>query len=325
MFILEAKIKVNNITFDRIHDVKITKSVDLLADTAEVQLPMSALFGNTESGYQKKRLEEEIKAGDPITITLAYKGVLEKVEFEGFVRWIKPNLPTITIVCEDAIYKVRQKSINRNFGRTNLKEVLEYVVAGTGVELVGKIPEVNFDKFILKDVNGAKALEKIKDEYGLYTFIDDQGKLYTGLRQAKNIGESVVYDLYQNVVSHDLKFRRAEDVKINLKLVGVQKDNSKIEVLVGDSDGEQRTIYKYNISDAATLKKISEAELSNLKYTGYEGTVTGFYAPFVTRGMNVEIRDENYPDRTGNYFVPKVVITMGTNGGRRKLELGSKL
>ena len=41
--------------------------------------------------------------------------------------------------------------------------------------------------------------------------------------------------------------------------------------------------------------------------------------------MNVEIRDENYLDRTGNYFVPKVVITMGTSGGRREVELGSKL
>ncbi|MBB4117860.1 hypothetical protein GGR32_000132 [Mesonia hippocampi] len=325
MFILAAKIKIKNIVFDRVHKVEITKSVDLLSDTAEIQLPMSALFGNTESGYQKRQLEEEIKAGDPVIITLAYKGVLEKVEFEGFVRWIKPNMPTITIVCEDAIYKIRQKSITRNFGKTTLKQVLEYVVAGTGVQLASNIPEVGFDKFILKDVNGAKALEKIKDEYGLYTFIDDAGKLYAGLRQVKNIGETVVYDLYQNVVSHDLKFRRAEDVRINLKVVGVQKDNSKIEVLVGDSDGEQRTIYRYNISDPSVLKKIGEAELSNIKYTGYEGTITGFYAPFVTRGMNVEIRDKNYTNRTGNYFVPKVVITMSVNGGRRKVELGNKL
>ena len=51
------------------------------------------------------------------------------------------------------------------------------------------------------------ALEKIKDEYGMFIFIDDNGKLFAGLRQGKNIGETVTYDVYKNVVEHDLKFR----------------------------------------------------------------------------------------------------------------------
>jgi hypothetical protein len=156
-------------------------------------------------------------------------------------------------------------------------------------------------------------------------FIDDDGKLFAGLRQVKNIGDNQVYDIYKNVISHDLKFRTADDVRISLKVVGVLKDNSKIEVIVGDTTGEQRTIYKYNISDKAQLKTIGEAELAELKYDGYEGTITTFLTPFCTRGYNAQIKDKNYDNRSGFYFVPKVVTTFGTDGARRKVELGTKV
>ena len=325
MFVLNCKIEIGNYTFYQVNEVKVVKSVDLLSDTAEISLPMTALFGNKQSGFERRQLEQELKAGDPVKITLGYKDVFEQVEFQGFVRWIKPNVPTVTIECEDVIYKIRQKQITKNFGKTTLEEVLKFITADTDLQLAGDIPEVNFDQFLLKNVNGAQALEKIKENYGLFVFVDDEGKLFAGLRQTKNIGDTVVYDIYKNVVEHDLKFRRAEDVRINLKMIGVRPDNTQIEVIVGDTTGEQRTVYKYNVTDKATLEKLGEAELSELKYDGYEGDVTGFLVPYATRGMNATIMDKNYPERTGSYFVPKVTTTFGTGGARRKVELATKV
>ena len=325
MYVLQAKIEIGDYVFNQVHDVTVTKSVDLLSDTAEIKMPMTALFGNKEVGFERKQLEQEIKSGDKVKITLGYKNVIETVEFEGYVRWIKPNTPTITIECEDAVYLIRQKQITKNFGKTNLITVLQYIVEGTGVALAADVPEVNFDKFLLKNVNGAEALEKLKDEYGLSIYIDDNNTLFAGLRQSKNSADSQVYNIYKNIVSHDLKFRRAEDVRIALKVVGILKDNSKVEVLVGDTSGEQRTLHKYNISDKAQLKAIGEAELNDLKFTGYEGTITSFLDPFCTRGFNAQIIDKNYPEREGSYFVPKVVTTYGTGGARRKIELGTKV
>lgn len=325
MFVLNCKIEIGNYTFYQVNEVKVVKSVDLLSDTAEISLPMTALFGNKQSGFERRQLEQELKAGDPVKITLGYKDVFEQVEFQGFVRWIKPNVPTVTIECEDVIYKIRQKQITKNFGKTTLEEVLKFITADTDLQLAGDIPEVNFDQFLLKNVNGAQALEKIKENYGLFVFVDDSGKLFAGLRQTKNIGETVVYDIYKNVVEHDLKFRRAEDVRINLKMIGVRPDNTQIEVIVGDTTGEQRTVYKYNVTDKSTLEKLGEAELSELKYDGYEGDVTGFLVPYATRGMNATIMDKNYPERTGSYFVPKVTTTFGTGGARRKVELATKV
>lgn len=325
MFVLNCKIEIGNYTFYQVNEVKVVKSVDLLSDTAEISLPMSVKILENGKPADKKLLETLIQPGDPVKITLSYKDVFEKVEFQGFVRWIKPNVPMSVIECEDVIYKIRQKQITKNFGKTTLEEVLKFITADTDLQLAGDIPEVNFDQFLLKNVNGAQALEKIKENYGLFVFVDDAGKLFAGLRQTKNIGETVVYDIYKNVVEHDLKFRRAEDVRINLKMIGVRPDNTQIEVIVGDTTGEQRTVYKYNVTDKATLEKLGEAELSELKYDGYEGDVTGFLVPYATRGMNATIMDKNYPERTGSYFVPKVTTTFGTGGARRKVELATKV
>lgn len=325
MFVLDCNIRIGKYTFKQVHDVRIVHSVDLLSDTAVIKLPASALFGNKDKGFEKKQLESEIKAGNPVEVTLAYKDVFEKKEFSGYVAFIKPNTPTLVIECEDAIYNIRKKRINKNFGQTTLKEALNFIVEGTGVQLANDIPDMPFDKFLVKNKNGAQALQKIKDEYLLNIFIDDDGKLYAGLRETKNNGKSVLYNLHKNVIKHDLKYRRAEDIRMYVKVVGVKKDNTKVEVIVGDTDGEERTKHVYNVSDPATLKKIGESLLTDKKFNGYEGTITSFLIPNATRGMSAEVEDNNFPDRNGKYFIPKVTISFGQNGARRKVELGSKL
>lgn len=325
MFVLAAEITIGQYIFDRVNYVQIVKSVDLLSDTAIIRLPVSALLGNESEGFQRSKLENTIKQGDPVTINLAYAGQFEKDEFKGFVRYIKPNTPTIEIQCEDSVYKIRKKRVNKNFRNTTLKEVLTFITEGTGVELTGDIPDVNFDKFLLKNINGAKALQKLKDEYGLFVFLDDEGKLYAGLRQLKNIGERVKINLFKNIVKHNLKYVSADDVEIYVKVIGIKKDNTKVEVFVGEQEGEQRTLHIYNISSKSQLKEIGKARLSELKYTGYRGTITTFLVPYATRGMTAAVVDKNYPDREGNYFISKVTTTFGTSGARRIIELDTKV
>lgn len=325
MFVLKCNIQIGDYNFTQVNDVRIKKSVDLLSDTATIKLPISAVLQNENEGFERRNLETVIKAGDPVSITLAYEDELEVNEFNGFVAFIKPNNPLLVLECEDAVYKIRKKRINKNFGKTTLSEVLNYIVKDTDVSLADKLPKVNFDKFLLKDVNGAVALQKLKDEYGLNIFIDDNGKLYAGLRQVVGTGDRVYYDLHQNIIKHNLTYRFEEDIRLRVKVIGIQKDNTKISVIVGDQDGEQRTIYRYNISDKAKLQEIGEAELNDLKYTGYNGTITSFFTPYSTRGMTAVLRDAIFPDRKGAYFVNTVIITFGVNGARRIVELSNKV
>lgn len=322
MFILQCVISIGAFTFNSVNEVKITKSVDLLSDTATIKMPISALLGNQVAGFEKKPLETAIKAGDKVSIRLMYEDVINTLEFEGFVTFVKPNAPTITIECEDAVYLIRKKRIHKNFGKTTLSELLKFITQDTGVELAGNIPEIEFDKFIFKNVNGAKALQKLKEQYGLSFFIDDNNKLFAGLRQQIGNGKEVIYSLHKNVIKHQLTFRKAEELRLRIKVVGVKKNNKKVEVIVGDTDGEQRTLFKYNVSDIAKLREIGRAELNDLKYTGYQGTITSFLAPFATRAMAAVIFDEDFPDRKGRYFIVKVVTTFGINGARRNVEIG---
>ena len=276
MFVLNSHITIGPYTFTQVNNVKITKSVDLLSDTAEIGSRIGTL-GNANEICRQTGTSDH--TGMPVSITLSYKDVFSKVEFTGFVAFIKPNAPTVTLECEDAVYLIRKKRINHNFGATTLKEVLQHIVADTGVTLAGDVPKVGFDKFAIKDKNGAQALEKIRDEYGLSIFIDNTGKLYAGLRQHKGAGDLVSYDLAKNVIKHNLRYRNADDVRLSVKVIGVTADNKKVEAIVGDTDGEQRTLHRYNVSDAATLKQIGEAELEDLKYDGYEGSITSFLIP----------------------------------------------
>ena len=326
MFVLDCMIKIANYTFKQVHDVQIVHSVDLLSDTAVIKIPASAVLGNNDNSFEKKQLENEIQAGNPVEITLAYKNVFEKKEFTGYVASVKPNTPTLVIECEDAIYNIRKyKRIHKNFGKTTLKKVLAHIIEDTGVTLADNIPDMPLDNFLVKDKNGAQALQLIKDKYFLNVFIDDDNKLFAGLRQTNNKGKRVLYNLHKNVVKHDLKYRKAEDINLYVKLIGVKKDNTKVEVVVGEPNGEQITEHVYNVSDIDTLKAMGKSILASKKFNGYSGTITSFLVPEARRGMGAEIFDDNFSNRSGTYFIPKVTTTFGPKGARRQVELGSKL
>lgn len=340
MVVLSGEIKIGNLTFKQFNEVKITKSVDLISDTATIILPTKFTLRQTGEKFQT---EKAIKVGDKVEIILRYEGtkarglnplsnpLLEKKEFVGYVTKIKPNTP-VEIECEDVVYWLRKKSLNKMLINTSLKEVMEFITKEIKVQnevinlsLSGEIPDMKLDKFLLKDVNGAQALEKIKTDYGLSIYLDDNGKLFAGFQQTNNALQVVKYDFNKNMIAQNLEFQRAEDVKLKVKCVGFKKDNSKIEVEVGDSDGELKTYHYQNISSAEELKKIGENELKKFKVDGYKGSLTSFFMPFATRGMSVELTDKNYPKRQGRYFIPKVEVEFGTNGGRRIVTLANKL
>ncbi len=322
MFVLDSHISIGKYVFKSVHNVEINNSVDELGDTAAIQLPTH--FKITDNGRQFFT-EESIKIGDNVSITLSYKGKYSGLEFRGFVRKIKPTIP-LTIECEDAIWLLRRKTINKAWNKgTTLKDVLREVVKDTGIKLADNIPDVKLDKYIIKNANGAQVLQAIKKNMAMSIFINDKNELYCGLQQMSKIGKSVIYDLNYNLVANNLEYRSAEERRIKVRCTYMAKDNTKKEIEVGDADGELRTFHTSVISDEAKLKEMAEAEVKRLKYDGYDGSVTGFLIPYATSGMKAKIIDTEHPNREGDYFVKKVVTTFGINGARRKVTLGAKL
>lgn len=322
MFILTGKIQIGDLTFRSIHNVEITKSVEDLIDTAVVQLP--AKFKIRQNGEQKFT-EEAIKVGDKVGITLGYEEKYEGVEFTGFVTSVGSKIP-LEIKCEDAMWLLRRKNINHAFNnKTTLKEILNKVVEGTEIKLSDKIPGMVIDKFIIKNANGTQVLQKLKEEYSLSVYLDDEGKLYAGLQQLNNIAQEVIYDLNYNLVDNNLEYKTEDEKRLKIKYTYIDKKNHKKTVEVGDDDGETRTFHTSVISDEKQLLEMAKAELKKNKHAGFEGSVKSFLIPFSTRGMTAMIKDKEHKNREGKYFIKKVVTTYGMDGARRDVTISNKL
>lgn len=321
MFILESKVEIGSYIFNQVNEIEITKSVEELSDTAVIKLPTR--FKVRQNGEQKFT-EDAIKVGDKVKITLGYEGKYSGVEFTGFVKKISPKIP-LEIHCEDALWILRRKNITRSWEKTTMKEILTEVVNNTPVQLADNIPSVNLDKWIIKNANGAQVLESLKKDLLMTAFINDEGKLYCGLQQLTNVGQTVVYDLNYNLVENNLEFKSKEERKIKIKYTYIDKENKRKSIEVGDPDGEQRTYHTSVISDTKKLEEMANAEIEKLKYDGFEGDVTSFLIPYATRGMKAKLLDNEHPNREGNYFIKKVVTTFGTGGARRKITIGNKL
>lgn len=322
MFVLQSKIEIGDFVFTDIHDVKITKSVDLIEDIAVVKLPTSF---KVKKDNVLRFTEEVIKTGDAVKITLGYKDVYTGVEFVGYVKKVNPNYP-LEIHCEDAMWLLKRKNIAKawNYG-TTLKEVLQEVVKDTSLTLAKNIPDVNFDKYIIRNANGAQVLASFKKKMGMVAFLNDSGELYCGFQQLTNILQEVKYDLNYNIVKNDLEFQTKEDRKIKIRYTYINAENKRKKIVVGDADGALRTFHTSVISDEKQLQKMAQAELEKLKYDGYKGSVTSFLVPYANRGMKAILIDEKYKKRQGDYFIKTVETSFGLNGARRKVILGTVL
>ncbi|MCT2563946.1 late control protein [Chryseobacterium herbae] len=321
MYILSAKIEIGNYIFNSINEVEITKTVEELVDTAIIKMPLRF---KVRDNNEQKFTEEVIKVGDPVKITLAYEGKYEGVEFEGYVARVKTKIP-LEIHCEDAMWILRRKNITKAFGKTTMKEILEEVVKDTPIKLSKRIPSVALEKYIIKDANGTQVLQGLKENLAMTVFLEDDGSLYCGLQQATNIGQIVIYDLNYNLVENNLEFKTSEDKRIKVKYTYIDNKNQRKSYEFGDKDGELRTYHTSVVSDEKKLEEMAKAEIKKLKYDGFEGDVTSFLIPYVTRGMAAEIRDIEHKNREGNYFIKSVITTFGTNGARRKATLSNKL
>lgn len=324
------EMRVGDFRFSRANGVEVRRSTSTIGATAKIKLPVSAVIENKGERTGLVEVQHAVKVGDPVSITLGYHTRdrdFENEEFKGFIRKINPTIP-LELECEDNNFLLRKKNINKSWKSTTLKEVLEEIVRGTGIELNGEVPEMTLAPFYLRNTDAAFALQKLADEYGLTIYFQTDGSLYVGLAYTQELGEETLIingDDCNVVDADDLKFRKAEDVKLKIKAISFRGDNSKIETELGDEDGALRTLNFYNIDNMAELKEMARQEMDKYKFDGYEGSVVCFFIPFIQPGYKVNIVDETFPDRAGSYFVDDTKVTAGENGIRRKIDISIKL
>ncbi|MCX6232613.1 MAG: hypothetical protein NTZ33_13840 [Bacteroidetes bacterium] len=306
------------------NNVKIKHSVFTLGDTAIVKLPLTAYERISNDKLQQVTLSEKIKAGQSIVIKLGYNGELVQ-EFVGFVNRVNLKAP-LELECEDWIYPLKSINVTKSWGKASINEILKYLAELCKFTLSKDIPEISVINFVAHNKTALWVLQELKDKYGLTIYFNQDNTLYAGLAYTKNVGKTVKLVNGRNVIkADDLKWQNKEDVKLKIKAISMDRDGSKIEATIGDSSGEIRTLYFYDVHDKSQLEKLARTEIDRYKYDGYRGTINCFLKPYSEPGMAAELTDPLFPVRGGRYFIESTEVDFGMSGGRRKLTIGIKL
>ena len=312
MLVFNYHIEIGNYRVISFASVEIISSWESISDRCKIIM-----------GDLKKKLESAIKVGDPITIKLGYNGEL-RTEFEGYVSVIRPNIP-MEIECEDEAWLLKRENVTKSWlGQSKLADVINYLIPGVNLS---EVQDVTLTDFKLIDVSKYKALEKLKEVYGLTVYFRNK-KPFAGLAftEAQIQNEIVNHSIRKNVIKPDLEFVSKEDVRLHVKAISIMPDNKKLEVEAGDPDGERRTLHFYNVLSEQALKVMAEEKLEKLKYDGYRGSMTTFGVPFVQHGYTSRLIDPDYPQREGSYYIDQVETTVSDTGGfKREISLGRRI
>lgn len=314
-------ITIGNLSFDFVNAFDNKSTWKNLTDTATIKLPRAL---KTLDGV---KLGEAVKIGDKVSAKFGYD--LETDErFTGYVARVGADTAIAEIECEDEMWLLkRSEPINKSWKDTDVRTVIDYIKQQTGakfdVEMLGD--SIGIGQFKIEGLSGARALQKLKDDCFQTCFFRD-GKLIVGKPYEPDPRKrtKVRFEYGKNIISwRDLKYQRKDEVRLKVRAISNMPDGKKKEVTVGDSDGEERTLNFYNISETA-LKQQAEAMIDKLKFDGYRGTFPAFGYPLVKHGYVVELRDWRYPERNGDFFVDTVDIEVRVATFRQIIELGFK-
>lgn len=329
MFVLKCKIIIGKYKMVAATAVKIKRSIYSYVDTASITLPASArLKDNAANVPASVSTSANFKEGDMVEIWLGYDNETDlHLEFSGFVKRVNATMPCV-IECEGYSWQLSRKNVHWSTGKTpeKLKSLLSKVVEGTDITLSKDIPDMEVQQISEGDISGTEVLEWLKKN--LYLTVYFAGKeLYAGLAylDMKDKGK-IKYRVGWNLVKdNELKFRKADDIKLLVKMISFNNKNEAVKAEAGDSNGAIRTIFAQHNTPASELKKMAEKNVKELRYDGYEGKVTGFLEPFALPGYSVVLQDPNYSEREGTYLIESTEVSFGSSGGRRICEIGPKI
>lgn len=326
-----CNIVIGDNEFDFVTTGDFSSSWKLLTDTGEITIPHrlkkedKVIFVGENNFFQK---------GDRVTIKAGYFPTLEQI-FEGYVTKINPSIP-VEISFEDAAFLLKQTNLTLSFQKVTLKELLTAALAEAVEKSTGYVKEglqrielqaidAELGAFRLTNVNITSILQELKKTYALTSYFRGH-TLYVGLAYYADDRARATFTFQENILDQgtELEYMKETDVSFKIKAVSMLENNQKLEIEVGDPNGETRTITKYNLSEAE-LKAAAEREIDRLRFEGFRGKITTFLEPVVRHGDEVEIIDPRTPEKNGVYLAESVDYEIGVNGYFQSISLGAKI
>ncbi len=304
--------------FESVASCVIAEDTATLTDTCTIELPKKTIWQGAPVGSGDN---PPIKRGDKIVVKLGYDDQLVQ-RFSGFIRDVDNKTP-VKITCEDGMFILKQTAIKKQgFKSITLDELIEKLLAGTGIKyhLIDK--GINLGAYRITQPTVAAELNEMKKEFPLLAYFRNYSGtpvLYVGLTHPLDNVKKESFVFGKNIIEERFEYKRKEDIKVRVKAVSVGKHNKKIEVEIGDKEGEEIQL-KINGIDKEALTVFAQQALTNAKYEGLRGSFTTFGEPHVTKTDRAYIETED--GKKGTYLIKKCEVSFGTSGYRQTVELG---
>ncbi len=312
VYSLISEIIAGNVMFSEVQKVEIKTALEELTDTAVFSVPRNYKL-------EGKLIADHLKIGDKVIIKLGYNDSLE-IEFEGYISKIKAGVP-LTIECEDEMFNLKKSIENKSWKKATIKDVVSYIAPDYKVNYLDE----NFDlgKFKVQNTTATKVLESLKD-FGFYSYFKNKELNIAFLSGFAKHAERFTYDKYRIKDAKSLSFISKEEQKYKIKAISNNKNGKKLNVEIGDVDGDLRT-FNYLEKTENELKELANTELENLKKDRAKGSIKGFGMPRTRAGDYLEILENKASDVKGKFLIEKTQISFGNNGFERINELGVQI
>lgn len=315
------KLKSNAV---KANHIKWTRKVDNICDSATIKLPAIAMLKKDGDTYERVETGLQLTEGMKVEIYAGYNGKNE-LRFKGFIKRRVFAIP-LELECEGYSYQLGLKQdFTCSHKSITLKELLQDLTKGTDIILSDKLPSLTLSNIRFKNATGIEVLQYLKDKC-LLTVHFDFDVLQVGLKMT-DVKSTINLRLDWNTVKDDdLKFEQNRELaKVNIKIEKRDKTGNKKKAVTEVKDASVKTLQVRHILDEKSLKAIADQKRSELLTKGYEGKVTGFLFPYAEPGMAASITDNQYPERSGLYFIESIEGEFGSNGGRQKIGIGVQL
>ncbi|MBP3762944.1 MAG: hypothetical protein J6I49_03575 [Bacteroidales bacterium] len=317
MYKMSHKITIGSYKLVLLESVRVVRSVEALADTAEVVLPGMVHGVAIE-------VEDKIKVGDGVKIELGYNGRL-RTEFEGYVKRIGTDGGGLKVECEDGIYLFGKAVKDKEYKEADVKTILKDICEQCGGFGLACDYAFKYEKFTVRNATGYDVLKKVQEEVKPNIYLKNN-TLHVHPQYAEIFGEAR-YDFSKNIErgGTELEYRRKEDRRVLVVVEGEKRDGKKVKAEAGTTGGDRVTLKVPGATDEKSLKKLAEQALEERCYTGYSGSFKGWLWPWCDAGYKVTLTDPDYEYKDGTYYVTAVEVEYSQSGGVRKITLGKRL
>ncbi|AOW08749.1 hypothetical protein [Flavobacterium gilvum] len=306
-----------NYSLQTVASIDIECSVDNLSDTAVITLPEAVM-------NQVLNIGNEVKRGSEVVIKAGYDYEL-KTEFVGFVQDIVTNDSSLKIMCEDALFLFRKGVKDVELKPTSVPKIAQLLInqIDSSYRLVCDYT-INYEKFVIHQATAYDVLKKLAEETKANIYFNTEKKeLHIHPPYIEKGGE-VIYSLQRNIENSSLEYKKAIDRKVEV-IVESTNVAGKVESYTTGTTGGEKITLKVGSVSPGDLPKIANAELIRRSADMYEGTIDTWAIPFVQPTYSAKIKDEDYPEKDGKYYVEAVTTSINESGFKRTVKLGIKV